>query len=263
MNVSNVDQAIQQAATSQRAAASSSSGDGKQLGKQDFLNLLMTQMSHQDPMNPMDTENMMQQMSSLSTVEQLQNLNAQVGDLMKLQRQSAWAGASSLVGQDVEIGTRSLALQNGQATPLSYNLEGDADQVVVHVMDGNGELVRRVNLEARAQGSHQFTWDGLDAEGDPMPDGNYRFDIVARTDSGEGINVKMSKSGQVSMIKLDDTNPLIQINGEWLPANSILGVSNRSSKRFDALQPLPLREDLQPKSLNSMPGTLRLDEEQH
>ncbi len=262
MNVNQVDQALQQAATSQRQAAASSSGVGKQLGKQDFLNLLMTQMSHQDPMDPMDTENMMQQMASLSTVEQLQNLNAQVADLMKLQRQSAWAGASSLIGKDVEVGSRSLALQNGTATPLSYSLEGDADEVVLHILDQNGELVRRVDLEARARGSHEFTWDGLDTEGDQLPDGDYRFDLVAKTSGGEQINVKLSKAGQVAMIRLDDDNPLIQINGEWMPANSIMGVSNRSSRRFDDITPLPLRQELQPKPMAPVPGVLRLDDEQ-
>ena len=43
--------------------------------------LLVTQMSHQDPMDPMNTDSMMQQMASLGTVEQLQNLNAKTDSL--------------------------------------------------------------------------------------------------------------------------------------------------------------------------------------
>ena len=69
----NVEQALQVSATSLRNSASKSSNDGKELGKQDFLNLLMTQMSNQDPLDPMDSAGMMQQLASMGTVEQLQN----------------------------------------------------------------------------------------------------------------------------------------------------------------------------------------------
>ena len=47
----------------------------------------MTQMSHQDPMDPMNTDSMMQQMASLGTVEQLQNLNAKTDSLLNYQEQ--------------------------------------------------------------------------------------------------------------------------------------------------------------------------------
>ena len=50
----NIDQAIQVNATSLRNRAAKNSNDGKELGKQDFLNLLMTQMANQDPLDPME-----------------------------------------------------------------------------------------------------------------------------------------------------------------------------------------------------------------
>ena len=64
----NVQQALQYNATSLRNKASTNSEDGKKLGKQDFLNLLMTQMANQDPLDPMDSAGMMQQLSSMGTV---------------------------------------------------------------------------------------------------------------------------------------------------------------------------------------------------
>ena len=219
------------------------------MGKEDFLNLLMTQMSHQDPLNPMETENMMQQMSSLSTVEQLQSLNGQVEELAKLTRQSVWAGASSLLGRDVEVGTRNLNLQHGMVQPVSYKLEGDADKVALVILDQRGEMVRRVELESRAQGVHEFVWDGKDNEGDMLPDGQYNFNLAATTEGGERINVKLSKSGQVAMVRLDEQNPMVQINGEWLSANQILGVSNKSKDRFESVGPMPLRQHLMPRPM--------------
>ena len=93
----NVEQALQINATSLRNRAAKSSNDGKELGKQDFLNLLMTQMANQDPMDPMDSQGMMQQLASLGTVEQLQNLNSQTAKMMEIQQHIA-RNSRKLVG---------------------------------------------------------------------------------------------------------------------------------------------------------------------
>jgi flagellar basal-body rod modification protein FlgD len=46
------------------------------LGKDDFLKLMITQMKYQDPLKPMDNDQMVAQMSQLSSVEQLTNMAA-------------------------------------------------------------------------------------------------------------------------------------------------------------------------------------------
>jgi flagellar basal-body rod modification protein FlgD len=46
------------------------------LGKDDFLKLMVTQMKYQDPLKPMDNDQMIAQMSQLSSVEQLTNMAA-------------------------------------------------------------------------------------------------------------------------------------------------------------------------------------------
>ena len=105
MNIgNNVEQALQVSATGLRNRAPTNSTDGKELGKQDFLNLLMTQMANQDPLDPMDSAGMMQQLAAMGTVEQLQNLNNQTAKLMAIQLQIARATAGSLLDKDVEVG---------------------------------------------------------------------------------------------------------------------------------------------------------------
>ena len=55
----NIEQALQVNASNLRNLASKNSFDGIELGKQDFLNLLMTQMANKDSMYPLDSEGMM------------------------------------------------------------------------------------------------------------------------------------------------------------------------------------------------------------
>ena len=240
----NVEQALQINATSLRNRAAKSSNDGKELGKQDFLNLLMTQMANQDPMDPMNSEGMMQQLASLGTVEQLQNLNDQTAKMMDIQQHIARSTVGSMLGKDVEVGAREIPLNNGDTIPVTYKLEGSAERVMLLVHDSAGEMIREINLESRAQGAHEFAWDGRDNDGDMMPNGDYSYNVFARTEGGEEIGVTLTKSGQVSMVRFEGSDPLLKINGEWVPAKEIVGMGNKSKLRYQSAVPLPAKTEL-------------------
>lgn len=240
----NVEQALQVNASSLRNQAAKSSNDGKEMGKQDFLNLLMTQMANQDPLDPMDSEGMMQQLASLGTVEQLQNLNSQTAKMMEIQQHIARSTAGSLLGKDVEVGAREIPLNNGDTIPVTYKLDGSAERVMLLVHDSTGQMIREINLESRAQGEHEFAWDGRDNDGDMMPNGNYSYNVFARTDGGEDVGVTLTKSGQVSMVRFEGSDPLLKINGEWVQAKEIVGMGNKSKLRYQSAAPLPARTEL-------------------
>ena len=250
MTPSSVNQAIQINKTGLRNASATNSMGGKELGKQDFLNLLMTQMANQDPLDPMKSENMMQQLAAMGTVEQLQNLNNQTAQLMALQQDISRATSANLLGKDVEIGSQSLGITEGKISPAAYRLSGDANRVQVMVHDAQGEVIRKYNIENLAQGSHSFVWDGRDDDGDLMPDGSYHYNVYAKTESGEDISVSYSKTGQVGRIRFEGAQPMVEVNGEWLPGNEILGIDDLSSSRYGNASPLPIRQELDSRKPN-------------
>ena len=71
---------------------------GGALGKDDFLKLLVAQLQHQDPMNPMQDSDFMGQMASFSTLEQVTNMAAANETIA---RNLTANGAISLIGRTV------------------------------------------------------------------------------------------------------------------------------------------------------------------
>ena len=81
-------------------AALGAVGGGNSLGKDDFLKILLTQLSHQDPTAPMEDREFISQMAQFSSLEQITNMNQQFGAMAGLMKSSQ---AVSLLGRTVEI----------------------------------------------------------------------------------------------------------------------------------------------------------------
>jgi flagellar basal-body rod modification protein FlgD len=69
----------------------------KELGKDDFLKLLITQMTHQDPLEPLKNEEFIAQMAQFSSLEQMTNISSGIDNLQQFQM----VGAVGLIGKDV------------------------------------------------------------------------------------------------------------------------------------------------------------------
>ena len=90
---------------------------GQDLGKDEFLELLVTQLQHQDPLDPMDDKEFIAQTAQFSALEQMQNLNTNMKALMDYQKLGE---ASNLVGREVEV----LNSESGE------NITGEVDKIV-------------------------------------------------------------------------------------------------------------------------------------
>jgi flagellar basal-body rod modification protein FlgD len=143
---------------------------------------------------------------------------------------------------------------NGASAPISYELLGDADEVAVQIVNDVGDVVRHIPLESRSQGQHNVLWDGRDNEGDPLSDGSYSVNVIARTQEGAHVDTVLSKSGQVQDIRFEGEGAQIKVNNEWITTGDIKGLGDRTDRRFAQAQPMPLHTELQ---LRQALGSLR------
>jgi flagellar basal-body rod modification protein FlgD len=98
-------------------APAASAADKAMLGKDDFLKLLVTQLQHQDPMNPVDDKDFMGQMAQFTSVEQLTNMATSI-QLMSTASQSTQSIA--LIGKTVSWKKEDGTSGEGVAQSVSF-----------------------------------------------------------------------------------------------------------------------------------------------
>jgi flagellar basal-body rod modification protein FlgD len=147
--------------------------DTDKLGQSDFLKLMTTQLNNQDPIKPMETSeffNQISQFTSVAGIQELQNTFAKVADAM-------FSGqalqASSLVGRDVMLESSGGNLYDNGTIDGAIDLASASDDVRVNIYTQSGELVKVIGMGPQAQGTVNFSWDGLNDKGIKQSPGTY------------------------------------------------------------------------------------------
>ncbi|WP_390342948.1 flagellar hook assembly protein FlgD [Variovorax boronicumulans] len=100
------------------------------LGMEDFLKILLTQLTYQDPLKPMDNQQFMAQMAQFTNLEQTQQLNTKIETLITNQAALQSVG---LIGKTVDITT---ATGTASGTVSALSLSGAAPQISVRTTAG-------------------------------------------------------------------------------------------------------------------------------
>jgi flagellar basal-body rod modification protein FlgD len=151
----------------------------KDLGKNEFLNLLVAQLNNQNPLEPQGNGEFIAQLAQFSQVEGIEKLNTSMQSIMSTYQSSQALQASSLVGRKVIVPSDRAVVDTSESFKASVVLPVSSNNVYVNVFDQSGSLVNRVNLGEQAAGNVSFIWDGKDSDGNLMPPGTYKFEAQA------------------------------------------------------------------------------------
>ena len=150
-----------------------------ELGKNEFLNLLVAQLNNQDPLSPQDNGEFIAQLAQFSTVEGVDKLNTSMESMLSGYQSSQALQASSLVGRKVIIPTDKAVVDTSETFKASLVVPATSSNVYVNVYDSAGSVVNRINMGQQAAGNVSFMWDGKDSSGKVLPPGTYKFQAQA------------------------------------------------------------------------------------
>ncbi len=188
-----------------------------ELDKEDFLTLLVVQLTHQDPLNPMDDKEFTAQLAEFSSLEQLTNINEGIDSLGENADRQEILGAVGYIGKTVKAGGSSMAIVDGEASTLYYGFSETAASVYINIFDPDGNMVRTETLGGKQPGIYEYDWDGQDWKGDDLPDGVYTIGMAAVGADGESMLVQTEVSGEVAGVQTyDDTFMLRLKDGRYV-----------------------------------------------
>ena len=154
-------------------------GQSKELGKNEFLELLVAQLNNQNPLEPQENGEFIAQLAQFSQVEGIEQLNTRMESLLSGYQSSQALQASSLVGRKVIVPSEKAVVDTSETFKGSLVLPVTSSNVYVNVYDSAGKAVTRVNLGQQAAGNVSFMWDGKDSSGNLLPPGTYKFEAQA------------------------------------------------------------------------------------
>jgi flagellar basal-body rod modification protein FlgD len=184
----------------------------KELGKDDFLRLLTTQLSNQDPLKPVDNQAFIAQLAQFASVEQLNRLGTSLETLLVAQTSSSQVAAANLVGKGVTYRADAVRLPAEGDAKLAATL-AEPGTVTVAIQDAAGRAVRTLALGRREAGAVDVVWDGRDETGQRLPPGSYRVVASANAADGAPLPLSMRAEGRVSGVAFGPEGPQLLVDG--------------------------------------------------
>ena len=204
---------VNSASSAATGTSSTSRTASQSLDKDAFLKLLVAELKNQDPTSAQDPNQMVQQMTSYSMLEQAQNTNTLLQGL-QLQTQGLFqAQATSLVGKTVRVTTDNFDLKSGSAS-LGVTLAGQAANVVLTIKDSAGNTVATLDEGSQTAGAHTFTWNGKNASGTTLADGTYTVKITAKDIDGNAVDAKATQDIKVETIAFVNGAVVLKAGGK-------------------------------------------------
>ncbi len=199
---------------------------GKQeLDSSDFMTLFITQLQHQDPMEPMDSSDMATQLADFSSMEATMRMADSMDQLLEYQTSQNNLQLLTLLDQDVRVYGNSIGVTGDVVGQGEYSLNQDADQAYLEVRDAANRLVKLVDLGSISMGDHAVDWGGTDMQDKKVEDGAYIFNVKAYDQAGQQLTVDYKSTGKVTGIDYE-TGTARLILDNYVPATvgSVIGV---------------------------------------
>jgi flagellar basal-body rod modification protein FlgD len=182
----------------------------------DFLKLMSTQLTNQDPLKPLDSTAFVAQLAQFGTVAGIQSMQDSLATLTDSLRSSQALSGATLVGHRIIAPATVASYAGDAALDGAVEVPSGASAVGLDIYDSAGQLVRRLALPTAA-GLQQFSWDGRGDDGAPLAPGSYGFKVVANV-AGSNVSLQPLLAASVGSVTLASDGAGLTLNTRELGA---------------------------------------------
>lgn len=182
------------------------------LTQEDFFALLTQQLAYQDPTKPVDNDQMVAQMTSFTMADGISQLNTSFNSFAQSMTSNQALQASSLVGQQVLVnGNLGFMPADGAGVSGTVISDKTVQDMKITIQDRFGAVVKTIDAGTQAAGNIEFSWDGKDRQGNPMPAGEYTITATGQI-NGNGVQLATAVHRQVNSVSLAGSGQGVILN---------------------------------------------------
>lgn len=177
------------------AAGPGSAGAKEQLGQEEFLELMVTQLRHQDPFKPMESGDFLGQIAQFGTVSGIGDVQKSLEELAGAFRGAQTLQAASLVDRDVRVAAREAWLPPDGRLRASVDVPEGVSDVEVEVYDLYGQKLATLPVDDEGA----LEWDGSLPGGEQAEPGFYELRATGDAE-GETYELEVLVAGRVESV---------------------------------------------------------------
>ena len=194
------------------------------LDKEDFLRLLVTQLQHQDPLDPLDAQDFASQLAEFTALEQQLNTNELIEQQIELTSASMVESQNSvaigLIGNGIVAEGNQVEL-TGEAGDSAYIHTSGPATVTVEVLDASGSVVLTTSVAVTEDGLHEVE---LGCACDGLAAGLYTLQVQVAAGT-TGVTARPLSSGVVQGVRWGDDGPVLVVADTEVPLSKVLEIT--------------------------------------
>ena len=201
-----------------QAASASNGSKPEELGREDFLRMLIAQLENQDPLNPQESTEFTAQLAQFSSLDQLVSMRQSIEQLAATADLSDGLSAASLIGQSALVESQAVFIGDPKAPPSVFlELPDSADILSVELLDEDRNPVAFASgLGSHEAGRHELDWSAFNRI--PTEPGVYGLRVsVAAGDPSPTTLLHSLVTGAV----LNGSGTALQLGGLEVPLSSL------------------------------------------
>ncbi|ACZ13301.1 flagellar hook capping FlgD N-terminal domain-containing protein [Sulfurospirillum deleyianum] len=209
--------------------SSTTSSTKSSLSNDDFLQLLLTELEHQDPTDPMDSDKILTQTAQLSSLEASQNTTAALEELSDQLSANTNFSAIGVIGQMASLGSSAITLEN-KTSNFEIYFPSEIKDGTLTITDTNGKTVKTIDIGdsvAGKSGVIAFNWDGVDNDGTQLADGTYSA-TVSYTDASGALKTTQAGTYPVESVRYVDGAAYVKLGSYYYAIDEVLEFYDQS-----------------------------------